>query len=134
LQIITANVRPMPARQVKTGGKKTTRTGGGSGMGKVQPLKGRHLDFLTAVVRGTEAMPEDTIGSWAAPALRHLILVDALGPDHALARIAELYEMIPDPSFSIRPHPRRRQGAGNPLDGLQRGVGVADLQPGPQRG
>jgi hypothetical protein len=76
--------------------------GGGSGMGKIQPLKGRHLDFLTGVVRGTEAMPDDTIGSWAAPALRHLMLVDGLDSDEALAKIEEFYDTIPDPSFSDR--------------------------------
>src|SRR5262249_13955340 len=90
---IKANVRPKPAKQVKTETKKTTRTGGGSGMGKIQPLKGRHLDFLTGVVMGTEAMPDDTIGCWAAPALRHLILVDGLDPDEALAKIEEFYEL-----------------------------------------
>ncbi len=101
-EFIKANIRPMPSKQVKIGSKKTTRTGGGNGMGKVQPLKGRHLAFLTGVVLGTEAMPDDTIGSWAAPALRHLILVDGLDPDEALAKIEEFYEMIPDTSFSDR--------------------------------
>ena len=39
---------------------------------------------------------------WATPALRHLILVDGLDPDEALAKIEEFYEMIPDTSFSDR--------------------------------
>jgi len=99
---IKANIRPKPSKQVKTGSKKTTRTGGGSGMGKIEPLRGRHLAFLTGVVQGTEAMPDDTIGCWAAPALRHLILVDGLDPDEALAKIEEFYESIPDTSFSDR--------------------------------
>jgi hypothetical protein len=45
--------------------KKTTCTGGGNGMGTIQPLKGRHLEFITGVVLGTEPMPDDTIGSWS---------------------------------------------------------------------
>jgi hypothetical protein len=99
---IKANVRPKPPKQAKSRGKKMARTGGSSGMGKIQPLKGRHLAFLTGVVQGTEAMPDDTIGCWAAPALRHLILVDGLDPDEALAKIEEFYETIPDTSFSDR--------------------------------
>jgi hypothetical protein len=71
-------------------------------MGQVGPLRGRHLRFLTGVVLGTEAMPDDTIGCWAAPALRHLMLVDGLGADEALAKVEEFYGLIPDPSFSDR--------------------------------
>jgi hypothetical protein len=46
------------------GPKKTRKRnrGGGKGMGKIEPLKGRHLGFITGVVLGTEMLPEDTIG------------------------------------------------------------------------
>jgi hypothetical protein len=71
-------------------------------MGKVEPLRGHHLKFLTGVVLGTENLPDDTIGCWAAPALRHLMLVDGLDADEALAKLEEFYGMIPDPSFSDR--------------------------------
>ena len=47
-------------------------------------------------------MPNDTIGCWAAPALRHLMLVDGLDADEALDKIEEFYEMIPETSFSDR--------------------------------
>src|SRR5262249_33266524 len=75
----------------------------GGGMGKIEPLKGRHLKFLTGVVLGTEKMPDDTIGCWGAPALRHLMLVDGLDADAALAKIEEFYGRIPDTAFSGRP-------------------------------
>jgi hypothetical protein len=71
-------------------------------MGQVEPLQGRHLDFLTGVVLGTESMPADTIGCWAAPALRHLMLVDGLSSGDARRRLEEYYQAIPDPSFSDR--------------------------------
>jgi hypothetical protein len=47
-------------------------------------------------------MPDDTIGCWAASDLRHLMLVDGLDAEEALAKIEEFYEMIPDPAFSDR--------------------------------
>jgi hypothetical protein len=82
--------------------KRRKRQGGGHGMGKIEPLKGRHLEFITGVVLGTEVMPEDTIGSFGAAALRHLMLVDDQSPDEALATIQEFYEAIPDVAFSDR--------------------------------
>jgi hypothetical protein len=101
---IQAHVKPQAAKQARSSrtGKKRKRRGGGNGMGKIEPLKGRHLEFITGVVRGTETMPADTIGCWAAPALRHLMLVDGLSADEALEKIEEFYGMIPDPSFSDR--------------------------------
>jgi hypothetical protein len=100
IEYIRANVRVKPAMQGR--GKRKPRTGGGNGMGRIEPLRGRHLQFLTGVVLGTETLPDDTIGCWAAPALRHLMLVDGLDADEALAKIEEFYEMIPDPGFSDR--------------------------------
>ena len=100
---VKAHVQWKPAKQQKQSRstKSKTKTGG-NGMGKIEPLKGRHLEFITGVVLGTETMPDDTIGCWAAPALRHLMLVDGLDADEALAKIEEFYEMIPDKSFSDR--------------------------------
>jgi hypothetical protein len=98
---IGANVQWKPAKRKKSQGTRKHR-GGGNGMGKIEPLKGRHLTFLTGVVLGTEAMPDNTVGCWAAPALRHLMLVDGLEADEAMAKIEEFYGMIPDPSFSDR--------------------------------
>jgi hypothetical protein len=100
IEYIRANVRVKPPKRSRAARK--PRSGGGNGMGKIEPLKGRHLEFLTGVVLGTETMPNDTIGCWAAPALRHLMLVDGLDADEALAKIEEYYEMIPDPGFSDR--------------------------------
>jgi hypothetical protein len=99
IEYIKANKEVKPAKQSRV--KRKPRTGG-NGMGKIEPLNGRHLKFLTGVVLGTEAMPHDTIGCWAAPALRHLMLVDGLDADEALGKIEEFYEMIPDPGFSDR--------------------------------
>jgi hypothetical protein len=101
---IQAQVRWKPPKQAKPsrGGKRTPRQGGGSGMGKVEPLRGRHLEFITGVVLGTARLPADTIGCWATPALRHLMLVDRLSADEALAKVEEFYRAIPDPSFSDR--------------------------------
>lgn len=103
IDYIRANIKWKPPKQSR-GTSRATRPNmsGGNGMGKIQPLKGRHLEFITGVVLGTEAMPDDTIGCWATPALRHLMLVDGLDADEALNKIEELYEMIPDPSFSDR--------------------------------
>jgi hypothetical protein len=75
---------------------------GGNGMGEIQPLKGRHLRFLTGVVLGTEAMPEDTLGCWVAPAMRHLMLVDGRSADDALAITEQYLRRIPDKRFSDR--------------------------------
>jgi hypothetical protein len=100
INYIRANIQVTPAKRSKR--KTITRTRGGNGMGKIEPLKGRHLKFLTGVVLGAEKMPEDTIGSWAAPALRHLMLVDGLDADEALEKIEEFYQMIPEPGFSDR--------------------------------
>jgi hypothetical protein len=100
VEYIRANVRVKPPERSR--GARKPRTGGGNGMGRIEPLRGRHLEFLTGVVLGTEAMPDDTIGRCAAPALRHLMLVDGLDADEALAKIEEFYEMIPDSSFSDR--------------------------------
>jgi hypothetical protein len=102
IQYVRANVRWKSPRKGQGRGTGKGRGGGGSGMGQVGPLRGRHLRFLTGVVLGTETMPDDTIGCWAAPALRHLMLVDGLGADEALAKVEEFYQMIPDPSFSDR--------------------------------
>jgi transposase len=99
IRYVRANVRRKPP---KKGQRARERRGGGGGTGKVGPLRGRHLEFLTGVVLGTEALPDDTVGCWAAPALRHLMLVDGLGADEALAKVEEFYGMIPDPSFSDR--------------------------------
>jgi hypothetical protein len=100
IEYIKANIQWKPPKQSR--GKRKPRTGGGNGMGKIEPLKGRHLKFLTGVVLGTEVLPDDTIGCWGAPALRHLMLVDGLGLDEALTKIEEFYQMIPDTSFSDR--------------------------------
>ncbi len=103
IEVIKANIKWKPAKQTR--GPRTTtrpRTGGGTGMGKIAPLKGRHLEFITGVVLGTEPMPADTIGCWATPALRHLMLVDGLDADEALTKIEKFYGMIPNPSFSDR--------------------------------
>jgi hypothetical protein len=100
IEYVKANIQVKLPKQSR--GKRKTRTGGGNGMGKIEPLKGRHVKFLTGVVLGTETMPEDTIGCWAAPALRHLMLVDGLDSDEALAKIEEFYGMIPEPGFSDR--------------------------------
>jgi hypothetical protein len=71
-------------------------------MGEIQPLKGRHLRFLTGVVLGTEAMPDDTLGCWVAPALRHLMLVDGCSADDALTIMESYLHRIPDVRFSDR--------------------------------
>jgi hypothetical protein len=104
IDYIRANVQWKPPKTRQSSGKATgtRKNGGGTGMGKIEPLKGRHLEFITGVVLGTEAMPNDTIGSWAAPALRHLILVDGLDADEALEKLEQFYEMIPDKDFSDR--------------------------------
>ena len=104
IDYIRANVQWKPPKARQTCGKVTgtRKPGGGNGMGKIQPLKGRHLEFITGVVLGTEAMPQDTIGSWAAPSLRQLMLVDGLDADEALNKIEQFYEMIPDKGFSDR--------------------------------
>ena len=67
IEYIKANIQVKPPKQQRSQNKRK-RTGG-NGMGKIVPLKGRHLTFLTGVVLGTETMPDDTIGCWAAPAL-----------------------------------------------------------------
>ena len=54
------------------------------------------------MVLGTEAMPDDSIGSWSSAALRHLMLVNGLGQDEALGVMAEFYGTIPDKGFSDR--------------------------------
>ena len=102
IDYIKANIQLKPAKQKAS--RSTTKKvgGGGNGMGKIEALKGRHLSFLTAVVLGKEAMPDDTIGRWAAPALRHLMLVDGLNADEALGKIEEFYEMTPNKAFSDR--------------------------------
>jgi hypothetical protein len=101
IEYVKANVQWKPPR--KGQGRGTgKRRGGGNGMGQVGPLRGRHLRFLTGVVQGTEVLPDDTVGCWAAPALRHLMLVDGLGADEALAKLEEFYGMIPEPAFSDR--------------------------------
>jgi hypothetical protein len=101
IEYVKANVQQKPPKKKHRHGN-TKRKSDGRGMGKIEPLKGRRLQFLTGVVLGTEAMPDDTIGCWAAPALRHLMLVDGLGAEEALAKVEEFYGMIPDPSFSDR--------------------------------
>lgn len=102
IEVIKASIKWKPSKQETRRRSTTIRIGGGTGMGKIQPLKGRHLEFITGVVLGTEPMPADTIGSWATPALRQLMLVDGLDADQALTKIEEFYGMIPDPSFSDR--------------------------------
>jgi hypothetical protein len=103
IEYVRANIRWKPPKQPKPSRSgKLKRTSRGSGMGKIEPLKGRHLEFLTGVVLGTEPMPQDTIGSWAAPALRHLMLVDGLDAEAALLKVEEFYESIPDKRFSDR--------------------------------
>ena len=105
IDYIRANVqwKPPKARQNSSGTMKGARKqGGGKGMGKIEPLKGRHLEFITGVVLGTEAMPQNTIGSWAAPALRQLMLVEGLESEKVLDTIERFYELIPDKSFSDR--------------------------------
>lgn len=79
IEYVKAHVQLKPPKQQKPSraGKPRAKTGG-NGMGKIEPLKGRHLEFITGVVLGTEPMFQDTIGCWAAPALRHLMLVDGL--------------------------------------------------------
>jgi hypothetical protein len=101
---IQSHVRMTPPQSKKAtrSGQRQKKKSSGNGMGRVEPLKGRHLEFLTGVVLGTESMPADTIGCWATPALRHLMLVDGLGSQEALAKLEEFYEAIPDPSFSDR--------------------------------
>lgn len=103
IEAIKASIKWKLPKQAR-GTKSTTRprTGGGNGMGKIQPLKGRHLEFITGVVLGTESMPADTIGCWTAPALRHLMMVDGLDAEEALSKVEEFYGMIPDKSFSDR--------------------------------
>ncbi len=103
IEVIKASIKLKPLKQTR-GSKTTTRprTSGGTGRGKIQPLKGRHLEFITGVVQGTEPMPADTIGCWATPALRHLMLVDDLDSDEALSKIEVFYNLIPDTSFSDR--------------------------------
>lgn len=100
IEYIKANIQWKPEKKKRSQGRK--KHGGGKCTGKIEPLKGRHLKFLTGVVLGTEAMPDDSIGCWAAPALRHLMLVDGLDADEALEKIEEFYQMIPDPAFSDR--------------------------------
>jgi hypothetical protein len=103
IDYIRANIKWKPPKEARgTSRTKRPRTGSGNGMGKIAPLKGRHLDFITGVVLGTEPMPDDTIGCWATPALRHLMLVDGLDADEALDKIEEFYEKMPDTSFSDR--------------------------------
>jgi hypothetical protein len=75
---------------------------GGHGMGEVRPLKGRHLRFLTGVVNGSEAMPDDTLGVWVAAAMRHLMLVDGRGGEDALAITEQYLNRVPDKRFSDR--------------------------------
>ena len=104
IDYIRANVQWKPPKTRHTSGKVTgaRNQGGGNGMGKIEPLKGRHLEFITGVVLGTEAMPQDTIGSWAAPALRQLMLVEGLDPETTLDKAEQFYEMIPNKGFSNR--------------------------------
>ena len=64
--------------------------------------QGRHLRFLTGVVLGTEAMPDDTLGCWVAPALRHLMLVDGCSGGDALAVTESYLRRIRDVRFSDR--------------------------------
>jgi hypothetical protein len=100
---VTSEIKwQQPKKTASRTRKRRKRSNGGSGMGKIEPLKGRHLQFITGVLLGTEDMPPDTIGSWGAPALRHLMLVDGLDKEEALAKLEEYYEAIPDPSFSDR--------------------------------
>src|SRR5262249_18436249 len=93
-----AQERSAPRR--KPGKKRYPR--GGNGMGEIVPLRGRHLRFLTGVVLGTEAMPDDTLGCWVAPALRHLMLVDGCSGGDALAVTESYLRRIPDVRFSDR--------------------------------
>jgi hypothetical protein len=71
-------------------------------MGEIVPLRGRHLRFLTGVVLGTEAMPDDTLGCWVAPAMRHLMLVDGCSGGDALTITESYLRQIPDVRFSDR--------------------------------
>lgn len=96
------HMTPPKAKKPTSSGKRQKKPGGGNGMGKIEPLKGRHLEFLTGVVLGSESLPADTIGCWATPALRHLMLVDGLSSQEALQKLEEYYQAIPDPSFSDR--------------------------------
>ncbi len=96
------HLTPLKAKKATRSGRRRKKRGGGNGMGKVEPLKGRHLEFLTGVVLGTESLPPDTIGCWATPALRHLMLVDGLSSEEALVKLEQFYDAIPDPSFSDR--------------------------------
>jgi hypothetical protein len=101
IEYIQAHIHWKPAKQQRSRRAKK-RKGGGNGMGRIEPLKGRHLRFITGVVLGTETMPDDTIGCWAAPALRHLMLVDGLTAEEAMTKMEEFYGMIPNPGFSDR--------------------------------
>jgi hypothetical protein len=47
-------------------------------------------------------MPPDTIGKFIAPLLRHLMLVDGLSVEQALATLALFLSLIPEKSFSDR--------------------------------
>ena len=100
IEYIEANIRRKPEK--KKASSQGTRKQCGGGMGKIQPLKGRHLNFITGVVLGTEPMPADTIGCWATPSLRQLILVDGLSAAEAVDKLMEYYLLIPDPTFSDR--------------------------------
>ena len=67
IEYVKANIKQQPAKQTQPSGPKGRKSSrGGNGMGKIAPLKGRHLKFLTGVVWGTESLPDDTIGCWAA--------------------------------------------------------------------
>jgi hypothetical protein len=56
---------------------------GGNGMGEVRPLKGRHLRFITGVVTGSEAMPDDRLagaGGRCRPPVVSIVVDAATGP------------------------------------------------------